>query len=125
MCHGDMHHHGTIELKEDDCMQCHSAITEPMKDKSADDCLHCHTADIGRVSEKVRFPHEKHIEAGLECAMCHVGVEDAPHLDFAQSGKAVPKLGHDFCRTCHAGDVPDEEGTPPDGANCQFCHESF
>jgi hypothetical protein len=88
---------------------------------SGDGCLGCHTADIGTVSTSVKFPHEKHIAAGWDCALCHQGVSDAPHLDFAESATALPELGHEFCGTCHMGDVPGTDGIPKD-AKCDLCH---
>ena len=39
-------------------------------------------AEIGEVSEKVNFPHEKHIATGLDCGHCHSGrrAETPPRL---------------------------------------------
>ena len=88
---------------------------------AAEECLRCHTAAIGRVSEKVRFPHENHVAAGLDCELCHAGVGQMPHQKFARSGKALPKLGHEFCVTCHPGDVPAGDDIP-EGADCAKCH---
>lgn len=124
-CHGDMQNHGTLKLTEDRCADCHNRITQPMANVAPEECLTCHAAALGPVSDAVRFPHETHIAIGLGCEMCHDGVAKKPHRDFARSGKAVPALDHAFCRTCHANDVPDQEGIPPDGANCQRCHENF
>jgi nitrate/TMAO reductase-like tetraheme cytochrome c subunit len=107
-----------------DCERCHSRITKPMANLPAEECLTCHTADIGKVSEKVRFPHDKHIESGVECPLCHVGVDQAPHRVFARSATALPKLGHAFCVTCHSGDVPAGDQVP-DGADCAKCHVEF
>jgi hypothetical protein len=125
VCHGDLAAHGTLRLEAQDCQRCHERIKHSMADVSAEECLGCHTADIGSVSDKVRFPHEKHISAGLDCALCHAGVGDRPHREFARSGEALPTIGHGFCGTCHAGDVPAPDGSPPDDANCQLCHTSF
>ncbi|HVO27251.1 MAG TPA: cytochrome c3 family protein [Candidatus Margulisiibacteriota bacterium] len=121
VCHGDLNNHGLLKLDAAACTSCHERITRPM-DVGSEECLKCHTAEIGAVSEQVRFPHEKHIAAGLDCALCHQGVADKPHGKFARSAEALPKLGHSFCSTCHGSDVPGEDGTPPDGANCQLCH---
>jgi hypothetical protein len=103
------------------CEQCHARITKPMAGLAAEDCLACHTADIGKVSDKVRFPHDKHIESGVECSLCHVGVDEVPHRTFARSATALPKLGHPFCVTCHSNDVPADDEVP-DGAECAKCH---
>jgi hypothetical protein len=125
ICHGDLTAHGEMKLGPERCGQCHERIKRPMADVPAEDCLTCHAAEIGAVSEKVVFPHEKHIEMGLDCGTCHGGVTETPHQKFARSGAALPKLGHGFCSTCHTGDVPGEDGTPPDGADCTKCHVSF
>lgn len=124
-CHGDLSNHGTVKLHSaDDCTHCHEKITHPM-DVAAEECLSCHTADIGPVSDKVNFPHAQHIELGLDCGLCHTGVANKRHRDFARSPQALPKLGHEFCSTCHAGDVPAPDGTPPEGADCTKCHVQF
>jgi len=121
-CHGDLSAHGQLKLHPGDCNRCHDKTTKPMADVSAEECLSCHSADIGAVSEKANFPHEKHIAAGLDCGLCHSGVGDLPHRQLARSPQALPKLGHDFCGTCHGGDVLAADGSMPDGANCQLCH---
>ena len=125
VCHEGMDHHGEIKLSEDGCDNCHARIMEPMAGLTAEDCLACHSADLGKVSDKVNFPHEKHIAAGLDCSLCHTDVDSKPHIQFARSGKALPKFEHEFCATCHEGDVPDAEGTPPEGADCAKCHVEF
>ncbi len=126
VCHETMDHHGGIKLASADaCDSCHTRIASPMSGLAAEDCLKCHTADLGKVSDKVNFPHQKHIAAGLDCAMCHDGVDTKPHLEFARSGKAVPKFAHEFCATCHGTDVPDADGVPPEGADCAKCHVEF
>jgi len=125
VCHGDLTDHGTLKLQAADCGLCHQKTTGPMADVSAEQCLRCHTADIGQVSEKVNFPHEKHIAAGLDCGGCHAGVTDKPHQAFAHSPEALPKLSHELCGTCHGGDAPAADGTVPDDAKCETCHVSF
>ena len=105
-CHGDLTAHGTLKLQAGDCARCHEKVSHPMADVAADECLRCHSADLGQVSEKVNFPHERHIASGLDCGLCHSGVTEQPHREFARSATAVPKLGHEFCDTCHGGDVP-------------------
>jgi cytochrome c nitrite reductase small subunit len=124
LCHGDLSAHGTVKLQAEDCTHCHEKTLHPM-DVAAEECLGCHTADIGEVSAKVKFPHDKHIASGLDCGLCHSGVADMPHREFARSPAALPKLGHEFCGTCHAGDVLAADGSQPDGADCTKCHVSF
>ena len=121
VCHGGMDNHGTIKIGAQDCDSCHTRINKPMANVAAEDCLACHTADIGRVSEKVRFPHDKHVESGLGCELCHTAVTEQPHRAFAHSANALPKLGHALCVNCHAGDVPAGDEMP-DGADCTKCH---
>ena len=67
-----------------------------------EECLTCHSADIGTVSEKVNFPHEKHIASGLECGLCHPGVAEnaivisrarprhCPSSDMSSAAPAMP-----------------------------------
>ncbi len=129
-CHGDaasheVASHGTLKLRAADCSRCHEKVNHPMTDVAAEECLSCHAADIGPVSEKITFPHEKHIASGLDCAICHAGVGDQPHRAFARSADALPKLGHEFCGTCHGGDVLAADGTQPEGADCTKCHVEF
>ncbi|HVN84508.1 MAG TPA: cytochrome c3 family protein [Candidatus Binatia bacterium] len=123
-CHGDQDHHGTMKLTASDCTTCHERTKRSMAGVTSEQCLTCHTADLGTVSDQVTFPHEKHIAAGLDCEMCHQGVADKPHREFARSATAVPKFGHEFCSTCHGSDVLAADGSMPDGANCAMCHTS-
>jgi len=125
VCHGGMDEHGTVKIDASGCQHCHDRITKPMTGVPADECLTCHTAEIGAVSEKVDFPHGKHVAFGLDCEMCHAGVGERRHLEFAKSPDALPKLGHELCGTCHSGDVPSAEGVLPDGADCAKCHVAF
>lgn len=124
-CHTPRENHGGTKITAADCRSCHERIRQKMTVESADECLHCHVADIGTVSETAKFPHEKHVETGLDCGLCHEGVTDKVHLAFARSPSARPKLDHAFCGTCHAADVLSPEGVPPEGANCAKCHEGF
>jgi ribosomal protein S27E len=125
VCHTGTDDHGRTKIGAADCERCHTMIAKPMGELAADECLTCHTAEIGTVSEMVNFPHEKHIEFGFGCELCHAGVTDQRHLKFARSSGAVPELGHEFCVTCHASDVPSAEGVMPDGADCTKCHVAF
>jgi nitrate/TMAO reductase-like tetraheme cytochrome c subunit len=124
-CHEGLDQHGGMKIGAPDCERCHQRITKPMAGVAADECLTCHTAEIGKVSEKVNFPHENHIALGLDCETCHSGVSDKRHRDFAHSPDALPKIGHGFCGTCHAGDAPSADGVPPEGADCTKCHVEF
>lgn len=107
--------HGTRKL---DCTSCHPTQAQ-LANAKPQDCLKCHEAQIPSRSQLVKFPHDTHIKFGLNCALCHENVNQMSHLDFMKSEKAVPKLGHDFCATCHKNDVP------PKGSNCMKCHIKF
>jgi hypothetical protein len=122
LCHGGMENHGDLKITAKDCRLCHEKITRPMVEVAAEECLGCHAAEIGQVSELVKFSHEQHITSGLDCTFCHSGVEEVPHREFARSPAALPKLEHAFCSGCHSDHVPSAEGVPPEGANCLTCH---
>jgi len=124
VCHGAMDKHGSLQIGAEDCQRCHDRIAAPMA-VAADECLKCHPAEIGAVSEKVNFPHGQHIAYGLDCAICHAGVAEKRHLQFAKSRDALPPLGHELCGTCHSADTPSAEGVPPEGADCAKCHVEF
>jgi nitrate/TMAO reductase-like tetraheme cytochrome c subunit len=124
-CHGDMKKHGTLRITEVNCSLCHERITKAMKGIPADECFTCHTAEIGQISEKVNFPHNKHIASGLDCGFCHAGLADKPHREFARSSEPLLSKGHQFCGVCHASDAPSADGVPPEGANCGKCHVAF
>lgn len=124
-CHEGTDKHGEMKIGPDDCQRCHDRITRAMTGVAAEECLKCHAAEIGKVSEKIVFPHEKHIENGVDCDSCHSGVFEKPHREFARSSAALPKMGHEFCGNCHAGDVATADGGAPDGANCAKCHPDF
>jgi nitrate/TMAO reductase-like tetraheme cytochrome c subunit len=125
LCHGDLTNHGTLRLQAADCVRCHEKISRPMVDVTAEECLSCHPAEIGPVSEMVTFPHAQHIALGLDCSMCHSGVTEKPHRQFARSPQALPTPGHEFCGTCHGGDVLAADGSTPEGADCAKCHVGF
>lgn len=123
-CHEDMDKHGKLKVSAEDCERCHQRIAAPMV-ASAEECLTCHPAEIGAVSESVKFPHAGHVGYGIDCAVCHEEVADKRHSQFAKSQDALPTLGHEFCGICHSADTPSAEGVPPEGADCAKCHVSF
>ena len=77
------------------------------------------------VAPKLSPAAPSHASTETHCGLCHSGVTEQPHREFARSATAVPKLGHEFCGTCHGGDVPGADGTPPEGADCAKCHVAF
>jgi len=110
-------HGQTLEAARN-CTACHPPA-ERMATLEPQDCLQCHQAQIPTRSQLVKFPHDTHINFGFNCALCHENVNQLDHLGFLRFEKAVPKLGHDFCATCHKSDVP------PEGSNCTKCHIKF
>jgi hypothetical protein len=112
-------------VAEQDCDACHGRIAEPMTGVTADDCLGCHAAEIIQSSQKIKFPHEKHIASGFGCEFCHGNFAEMPHLEFARSPGASAKPGHEFCGTCHVADVLSPDGTFPEEADCTKCHLEF
>lgn len=105
--------HGQTFAATRDCTQCHPAA-ERMAQLESQDCLQCHEAQIPTRSEKAKFSHEAHIALWIRCEACHEGVTQMSHLKFL--GQGVPKLGHDFCATCHPTERAD---------TCSKCHTKF
>jgi hypothetical protein len=58
-------------------------------------------------SKILKFSHQKHIDAGTECATCHASVMNSE----LAADKNIP--GHDVCQSCHQEEV---------NAKCDFCH---
>ena len=114
ICHGGMEEHGTLKLVGESCRDCHTKLASI---PSADDCRTCH--QLENISNKVRFPHREHAEFSFACSLCHQGVGETAHLQFARSGAAVPQTGHEFCGDCHFNDLP------PQGKDCKKCHNRF
>lgn len=65
----------------------------------------------GAVGSAIVFPHLKHVEAGLDCAACHVG------MDKNEDVLELPKARMDTCTTCHA-----ERKVASD---CAACHPTI
>jgi len=113
-CHGDMSAHGTLKLAADSCNACHEQLAAAPR---REDCLNCHVLED--IANEVRFPHGEHAEFGFACGLCHRGVAELAHLQFARSGEALPRMGHKFCGDCHFNDLP------PRGKDCKKCHNRF
>jgi len=65
----------------------------------------------GAVGPEIVFPHLKHVEAGLDCAACHVDVETN------EDTLELPPARMDNCTTCH-----DARGVVDD---CATCHPTI
>jgi len=57
----------------------------------------------------IRFTHQKHIKAGLDCSTCHEAIYDSTEL----KGRYLPK--EKVCLGCHR--------EQKDSGNCTFCHQ--
>ena len=57
-------------------------------------------------SDLIKFSHQKHLLAGVDCAMCH---------DASESTKASDRLlpTHDQCQACHEDEINNK---------CLMCH---
>lgn len=104
------------------CTDCHPARAQ-LEGARVQDCLQCHVAQIPTTSEKVKFSHERHINLGLNCTLCHTNVDKMDHLDYMNYENAVPTLRHEFCGACHGKEVPPEGATNFEG--CLKCHITF
>jgi hypothetical protein len=85
------------------CASCHDI-------ENTENCKQCHTSpEAPAASPRVtavtqKFPHEKHVAVGMECAKCH-----------GETGKTEPQLpAKSLCRTCHE--------TASAQSDCAVCH---
>ena len=104
------------------CTDCHPSRSQ-LEGAKPQDCLQCHTAQAPTSSQKVKFPHEWHVNLGLNCTLCHTTADKLDHLDYLSDENAVPALGHELCGTCHRKDVPPEGAAHFEG--CLKCHITF
>jgi hypothetical protein len=75
-------------------------------------------ARAGALGDEPLFSHLKHVESGLDCAMCHVGIENNDDvLDLARPSMAAcvdchaQRAAPNECATCHS--VLREDVAPP------------
>ena len=68
---------------------------------------------IHKLPEYVKFPHMRHVGAGVSCQTCHGAIQDMQQVSQAQS------LGMGWCVSCHIG-----KSNPPLRAryDCATCH---
>ena len=130
-------HAGTYQM---DCMYCHFSADRSVDAglPAVQDCMGCHTlvpgtdnADevatlrayaergeaipwvrIYKVSDHVRFPHMRHIKAGLACQQCHGDVQRMGAIEERDPAWGGDNMG--WCVSCHL-----ERGARRD---CTVCH---
>jgi hypothetical protein len=68
---------------------------------------------IHKLPEYVKFPHMRHVGAGVSCQTCHGDVQNMAQVSQSQS------LGKGWCVSCHIG-----KSNPPLRAryDCATCH---
>ncbi|MBI5432330.1 MAG: hypothetical protein HZA52_05835 [Planctomycetes bacterium] len=65
-------------------------------------------AHVSALTDELRFPHGRHVAAGVECAACHVGIDTNEHVS------ELPPPSMSACTNCHGElDVANE---------CSTCH---
>lgn len=67
---------------------------------------------IYKISDHARFPHMRHIDAGLSCQECHGQVEEMGAIEERDPAWGGDNMG--WCISCHV-----EEEAPRD---CTVCH---
>lgn len=128
-----------VETLKLNCLYCHfSANKSPDPGMPAmSTCMGCHTVvatgkpeiqklsgywtrqqpvpwvRIHKLPEYVKFPHMRHVGAGVTCQTCHGDVQRMQQVSQAQS------LGMGWCVSCHIG-----QSNPPHRAryDCATCH---
>lgn len=96
------------------CMACHETVA---LDRPEVQKLRGHVARkepvvwrrVHAVPSFVHFTHERHVKAGVDCAVCHGGVAQMARV------KRVRPLTMGWCVTCHR-----TRGAPTD---CATCHQ--
>lgn len=73
---------------------------------------------IYKVSDHVRFPHMRHVNAGLTCQECHGEVQEMGVMNEPSPVWGGDNMG--WCVDCHR--QPDEDGEPQASTDCAVCH---
>jgi hypothetical protein len=134
------------------CKLCHAELDKEKPDDRKVDSLydgkHFKAVEASTLSSEYVFPHLRHVEAGLECGACHVGIaenEDALELPPARMDNCVQchteRNVTNECAACHptilATTRPDSHdghwmkrhggvcraGTEPGSDRCTLCHQ--
>ena len=116
------------------CMNCHSVVkTESPYIKSIkehfDSGKPVEWLRVHELPDHVRFPHKRHVAAGIQCQSCHGQIQDMERVYQAQA------LDMGWCLGCHRGQTtpkylhqkyyPGEKdlaGKPVAPFNCSACH---
>lgn len=142
------HHAGQFKI---DCQYCHSGTSESRTAgmPSVEVCMGCHGQfpkeydelegiqilkkhwdektpiewlQIHRLPEYVKFRHNRHVSAGIECQKCHGPVEQIDKLNLVpdtkwwQYGLPTQKLEMGWCIKCH------RENNQQASQDCLLCH---
>ncbi len=142
------HHAGEFEI---DCQYCHSGTDQSRAAgvPSVEVCMGCHQQfpneydelegiqilkkhweekrpivwkQIHRLPEYVKFRHNRHVKAGVECQRCHGPVEEldklylVPDTEWWQYGLPTKKLEMGWCIMCH------RENNMQASQDCLTCH---
>jgi hypothetical protein len=142
------HHAGDFEI---DCMYCHSGTDRSRAAgmPSVEVCMGCHTQfpkeydelegiqilkqhwaekkpivwkQIHRLPEHVKFRHNRHIQAGVDCQECHGAVDEidkmylVPDTKWWFYGLPTAKLEMGWCIQCH------RENNQQATQDCMVCH---
>ncbi len=142
------HHAGDFEI---DCLYCHSGTDRSRTAgmPSVEVCMGCHSQfpkeyeelegiqilakhweekqpivwqQIHRLPEYVKFRHNRHVAAGVECQKCHGPVEEidklhlVPDTKWWQYGLPTAKLEMGWCIKCH------RENHQQASQDCLVCH---
>ncbi len=142
------HHAGKFEI---DCQYCHSGTDRSRTAgmPSVEVCMGCHGQfpkeydelegiqvlkrhweekkpivwqQIHRVPEYVKFRHNRHLAAGIDCQKCHGPVEEidklhlVPDTKYWQYGLPTAKLEMGWCIKCH------RENNQQASQDCLLCH---
>jgi hypothetical protein len=128
-----------VQTLKMNCLYCHYAATKSPDPgmPAMSTCMGCHTVistgkpeirklasfwnkqqpvpwvRIHKIPEYVRFPHMRHVSAGVSCQTCHGDVQDMRQVYQASS------LNMGWCVSCHVG-----QSNPPFRAryDCAVCH---
>ena len=96
------------------CMACHRGIDEDLPEKKRPLVVFGKKpvwSSVTDIPEENIFSHQKHGEAGVDCAECHPGIETSARI----TGKV--RVAMDACTKCHAKKKAANE--------CETCHREI
>ena len=103
------------------CLGCHTAVRGSTETAQAEiQKIHDYAADgesipwvrIHKVADHVRFPHMRHVNAGLTCQTCHGAVENKGVWVEPDAAWGNGKMG--WCISCHVENEVSRD--------CTVCH---